>query len=398
MSKSVGIVAEYNPFHLGHRHQIDLLRLKGFETVVVAMSGACVQRGQFAMLSKFTRAQMALENGVDVVIEIPFPFSCDGAEGFALAGMTALKNAGVNSVCFGSESDDLTSLQQVAQYLLSEEYSLSLKNQLALGLSFATARQNAVFEKFELTKDFLTASNDILAIEYIKACMKLNWQPEFIPIKRQGAGYKNLDTAGGFASASGIRKMVEEYRQDTAVDFIPKASRDAFIKNLDRGQFFLEDSAYEKAVLFTLRMKTAEDFALCPHCNQELAHAFEKACGKADSLNQLFENLPTKQYPKSRLSRIILFTFLNATIDLPSSLPYLRLLALSKNGEIAVKEMAKTSVLPLSPSIKILSQINEDCKKVVQMESRANDSFATFCRIIQPPRTDFTTKIIKSGF
>ena len=125
MSKSVGIVAEYNPFHTGHRYQIDFLKANGFDNVVVAMSGSCVQRGLPALMNKHDRAKMALENGVSLVAEIPYPFSSMSAEGYAMAGMQTLKALGVNAVCFGSESGDSEMLKNIASYLLSEEYENS---------------------------------------------------------------------------------------------------------------------------------------------------------------------------------------------------------------------------------------------------------------------------------
>ncbi|MEG1863005.1 MAG: nucleotidyltransferase family protein [Oscillospiraceae bacterium] len=395
MSKSVGIVAEYNPFHTGHGYQIDFLHSKGFEDVVVAMSGSCVQRGQFALFSKFARAEMALLGGVDLVLEIPCPFSIKSAEGFADAGVKILKNAGVNALCFGSESDDLPLMKEIASYLLGEEYSLNLKKYLAQNLPFPQARQSAILQKFELTKDFLSASNDILAIEYLKACIKLDWDVEIIPLKRRGANYKDLEEKGDFASAGGIRNMICEYRTDIAQKFIPKKSLGIFEKCLDHGAFFIEDYAYEKALLFTLRGKTHRDFIACPDCNNELSHAFENAVSRAESLSQLFEFLPTKQYPKSRLNRIILWTLLDLDDIFPSSVPYLRILAMGEKGEKIVKNMSKTSVLPISSSIKILSEVSEECRKVCAAESLATDSFCGFCRIIQPPRTDFTTRVIK---
>ena len=117
MSKSVGIVAEYNPFHTGHRYQIDFLKGEGFDTVVVAMSGSRVQRGSLALLNKHTRAKMALENGVSLVAEIPYPFSSMSAEGYAMAGMQTLKAMGVDAVSFGSESGDIKLLTDIAEYL-----------------------------------------------------------------------------------------------------------------------------------------------------------------------------------------------------------------------------------------------------------------------------------------
>ena len=395
MSKSVGIVAEYNPFHTGHRYQIDQLRQLGFEHIAVAMSGSCVQRGSFAFMDKFSRRKMAMENGADIVAEIPYPFSARSAEGYAMAGIQTLKAMGVNAISFGSESGDSALLQDIAEYLLTDEYKSLLKKYLSDNFSFATAREKAIFDKFDINKDVVSASNDILAIEYIKACIILGWKPEIIAVKRQGAAYSRTEAAGGYASATGIRKMVSEYRQDSVLKYIPAESRETFIKNLDRGNYFISDSAAEKAILFTLRQKTAEDFARLPDCNEELSHSFEKAICTAYSVESLFDALPTKRYTRARLNRIILASILNTDNSFPQDIQYVRILGFSKRGEVFMRSMPEKCPLPFSHSAKILSEKSDLCRKIVFAESRAADGQAALFRISRPPRADFTTKIVK---
>ena len=167
MPKTAGIIAEYNPFHKGHKYQIDYLKSRGFEHIAVAMSGSCVQRGEFSMLSKFERAKYAVECGVSLVCEIPYPYSSMSAEGFARSGVQILKNLGVNALCFGSESDDISLLCSIADYLLTDEYETSLKNYLSQKLSFATAREKAITAHFDINRAVLSASTDLLALEYI---------------------------------------------------------------------------------------------------------------------------------------------------------------------------------------------------------------------------------------
>lgn len=395
MSKSVGIVAEYNPFHTGHKHQLDRLRELGFSYIAAAMSGSCVQRGQLALFSKFERTKMALCGGVDLVAEIPYPFSCRSAEGYAKAGMQTLKALGVDAISFGSESDDINLLYNIAKYLTTEDYKSRLKAYLSEKIPFASAREKAIFERFDIKKDIVSASNDILAIEYIKACIEMGWEPEIIPVKRKGAAYNATEGKDGFSSAGGIRKMISEYRTEAAAAYIPKECVDIFYKNLDMGSYFLSDSAFEKSVLFSLSQKTAEDFILLPDCNEELANSFEKAASVSDSIDSLFDYLPTKRYTRARLSRIILAAFLNIHGDIPKDIQYIRILGFGENGENFVKKAASNCPLPFSHSAKILSEKSDYCKKIVNAESLACDAQAVFCKISQPPRADFTTKIIK---
>jgi len=395
MSKSVGIVAEYNPFHTGHRYQIDFLKEKGYENIIVAMSGSRVQRGTPALLNKHTRAKMAVENGVSLVAEIPYPFSSMSAEGYAMAGMQTLKALGVSAICFGSESGDSEMLRQISDYLLTKEYENALKKYLEQNLPFPSAREKAIFDKFEFNKNVVTASNDILAIEYIKACTKLNWQPEIMALKRKGADYNQTAEKDGFASASGIRKMIGEYRFDSLVKFIPSESINTFQQNLHRGNYFIADSRWEKAVLFRLRQLTKNDFEQLADCNSELAGSFEKATAISNSFDMLFDNLPTKRYTRARLNRIILSAFLDVKKDMPKDIQYIRLLGFDKNGEQYLKEISKNCPLPVSHSVKILSNKSEECKRIAAAESRACDAQATFCKFSGEPRQDFTNKLVK---
>ncbi len=395
MSKSVGIVAEYNPFHTGHRYQIDFLKDKGYENIIIAMSGSCVQRGTPALLAKHDRAKMALENGASLVCEIPYPFSSRSAEGYGMAGMQTLKAMGVDAVCFGSECGDSSLLADIADYLLTDEYENSLKNYLEQKIAFPSAREKAIIDKFGLDKNVVSASNDILAIEYIKACRNLGWQPEIIALKRKGADYHSTGEKDGISSASGIRKMINEYRFDSVMNYIPAESAQTMQQQLDRGNYFTADSSWEKAVLYRLRQLTAQDFEKLPDCNTELANSFEKAAAISSSFEMLYDNLPTKRYTRARLNRIVLAAFLDVKNDMPQDIQYIRILGMSQQGEKYLKTASRNCPLPISHSAKILSEKSEECRKIVMAESRACDAQATFCKFSGEPRQDFTRKIIK---
>ncbi|MEG3029615.1 MAG: nucleotidyltransferase family protein, partial [Oscillospiraceae bacterium] len=368
MLKTVGIVAEYNPFHTGHQYQLDYLAQKGYKSIAVALSGSCVQRGQLCLLSKFERAKLALTCGVSLVCEIPAPYSMLSAEGFARAGMSILKNLGVSAVSFGSECGDLALLTQLAQYLLSEEYASSLKLFLQDNIPFAAARQKAILQRFAINDSVLCASNDILAIEYIKECLRLDWRPDFILVKRRGALYNDPIPKGGFASAGYIRKCVADFRFDEAESFVPENIKPQFRKQLETANYFIPDQSFNRALFFNLCQKSADDFACLPDCNTELSFAFEKAVLRSSTIEQLMENLPTKQYTRSRLCRIMLFSLLGISHDYPSDVPYIRILAMNSLGEEIVKN-AKGSQLPISHSYRTLSALSTECKAVIRTES-----------------------------
>ena len=395
MAKTAGIVAEYNPFHTGHMYQLDTLRQKGFDKIAVAMSGSTVQRGEFALLDKFSRAKFAVNCGADLVCEIPYPYSSFSAEGFARSGVAMLKNLGVDAISFGSESGDILLLCRIAEFLLTEEYQINLKKHLNSNLPFAAAREKAIVEKFDLSKEVLNASNDILALEYIKECIRTGWDVQFVPIKRQGAAYNDLSAKNGFASASGIRNAVKDYRFTDTVQYIPTNIQRDFINRLEQGDFFTADSAYEKAVLATLKKLDAAAFARLPDCNKELSHAFENAASCANSFDRLFELLPTKQYTRARLNRILLFAFLGTDANLPSTPPFIRILAMGANGEEIVKKACGISALPVSHSYRILQDKSEACKKVAEKESLATDMQSLFFKFSGENRKDYTTKLYK---
>lgn len=395
MAKTAGIIAEYNPFHKGHKYQIDYLKNRGFEHIAVAMSGSCVQRGEFSMLSKFERAKYAVECGASLVCEIPYPYSSQSAEGFARSGVHILKNLGVNALCFGSESDDISLLCSIADYLLTDEYESSLKNYLSQKLSFATAREKAITDHFDITREILSASNDILALEYIKECKKTGWDVQFIPVKRQGAAYNEMSAKGGFASAGYIRKCAAEYRFEQAADLVPENITPQLLARLEQGDYFVADTAFEKFVLARLKGLKSADYAAIADCNEELSHAFENAAVKAISLDSLFENLPTKQYTRSRLNRIILGAVMGDCRNAPQYPPFARILAMDKNGEEIVKSAADTSSVPISHSYRILQEKSADCASVTEKETFATDLQGVFFRFSCEGRRDYTTKLYK---
>lgn len=209
--KVAAIIAEYNPFHSGHKYHIEKAReLTGADIILVIMSGNFVQRGEPSILDKHFRAKAAVLSGADMVMELPYPYSCSSAEFFAESAVTYLHKLNcVDSLCFGSECDDIDALNHIARLLVNEpeNYKAALKEHLKAGFSYPTARHNAVMGilKDEKYNHILKSPNNILGIEYMKALMKLNSPIKPVSIKRIISSYHHVHNNNPYFSASSIR-------------------------------------------------------------------------------------------------------------------------------------------------------------------------------------------------
>lgn len=213
---TVGIIAEYNPFHKGHAYQINKAReLTGADNVVIIMSGNYVQRGTPAILDKYTRAKHAIDNGASLVLELPVCYATASAELFAHSAVSMLDRLGcIDYISFGCETDNLTALTEIAKILAyePEEYKSHLKFFLSQGYTYPAARNKAISKLVAKDKAFtlLETPNNILAVEYLKSLIRLNSTIKPVPIKRADSGYHSTNINSEFASATAIRKCLYE--------------------------------------------------------------------------------------------------------------------------------------------------------------------------------------------
>ena len=212
--KIAGIVAEYNPFHNGHKYQIQATRQAGAEGIVAVMSGDCVQRGSAAVFSKYDRAQAAIRNGADLVIELPCPFSCSNSEVFARSAVRLLAGLGedvVTTLSFGCESGDRNALEQAAEISAMLENSQQVRELLSQGKSYPQAMYEASIGLYGRTaEEIFSTPNNVLAVEYIKAAKRI--APWLVPyaVKREAVAHDSQAESGDFASASHIRELIKE--------------------------------------------------------------------------------------------------------------------------------------------------------------------------------------------
>lgn len=333
--KTVGIVAEYNPFHAGHRKQFDCVKAQlGEETAIVcAMSGNFVQRGAPAVLDKTLRAKAAIACGADLVVELPTPVSLSSAEGFAAGGVGILSKL-CDTLCFGAETGETVSLMETARALLSEDFSPLLRRELDSGKSFPAARAEALAQ-MGLSGEILRRPNDILAVEYCKAILARNSPMVPFPIRRDG-DYHDQAPHRENPSATAVRRlMLEGGAWDS---FVPEPAR-AIFENAPLHSL----AAGERAVLARLRTMTDREFEALPYSGEGLWRKFMHASRREATLENILTAVKSKRYTRTRLDRMTMCAYLGITAEiLAAPVPYIRVLAFNEKGRAILSAVKKS--------------------------------------------------------
>ncbi len=362
--KTAGIICEYNPFHNGHKYQIEQTRKAGATHIVCVMSGNFTQRGDVAIFDKFLRAKTALENGADLVLELPTKYSLSAAEGFAAGAVGIINALGcVDMLSFGSESGDVSALKEAsaaAEYAVHTDAFASLMKQ---GKSYPAALSEAV--KTYYTDDVyetLSHPNNTLAVEYISALDNLGSRIEPFTVARTGAGHDSDEQESGFASASLIRKRIlsgEDYGELAPVIDAPTAD----IKRLER------------AILAKLRVLRTEEIEQAYDSANGLAERLYKAVRKANTLDELYFLTKTKRYTLARIRRTVLCCFLDLHKEqLLTPDAYIRILGMNERGREILA--AANCPLPLDTSLKALSKTSRAAHKQAAFEERCGDLYS----------------------
>ena len=332
-----GIICEYNPFHLGHEKQLNIIRdIHGAnEGIVCLMSGNYVQRGAPAIIDKSIRAKAAVLSGADLVLELPVTVSLSSAEGFAAGGVGILSPL-CQRLCFGAEDADREGLMECAQALLSPVFSAQLRVHLDAGISFPAARQ-AALEDMGIDASILTKPNNILAVEYCKAILTQSSPMEPMPITREGC-YHAEEADPENPSATALRQLM--LAGNGAYTFLPVAAadcfRDATLHTLNAGQ---------RAILARLRTMTDGEFEALPYGSEGLWRKFMHAARKYATIEEILTAVKSKRYTRSRLDRMLLCAFLGITEEvLNAPAPYVRVLAFNDRGREILKDARKTGV------------------------------------------------------
>ncbi len=371
-----GVVAEFNPFHNGHKYLIDTLKERG-DTVTAVMSGSFVQRGECACISPYERAEMALKNGVDLVLSLPVQYSTATAERFAYGGIKTLLSLGViNCIGFGSECGDEITLFKCAEALLSDDFSVYLNKYLDTGDSFPVARQKAITHMTDVEcGDILGTPNNILGVEYIKSIVSGGYDVDVKTVSRKGASHDSTEYSEGICSASALREML---KNDTEIDcFVPATTAEIFKKAISKGKAPAEYDRLEGAILYKLRTMSLENIAALPDVSEGLEYRIYDAVRTSVSLEEILEKIKTRRYTHSRLRRIILCAFLGITpVDVQMLVPYIRVLGFNEKGAELLKEAKKKATLPIITKSSEIKSLGDDAKRCFELECRARDLFS----------------------
>lgn len=371
--KAVGLVTEYNPFHNGHLYHLNkAMELTGADISVAVMSGDFVQRGELAVLDKYTRTSMALNSGVNLVVELPVNYAVSSAENFAAGALKVLDYIKADSIAFGSESGNIERLSKLAHILCDNEDTLykEISKYTANGISYAAARQKVVEKLTDKdTAAMLTSSNNILAVEYLKAIIKNNYAIKPYTVQRQGDAYNDTDIRSDYASATALRGNL---KADNISKYIPVKA--GLILSSNTNYIYPDDitealftrlldilfaSSYDKNVFIENVMKY-------PDVNKEIAGRLYKSAmdmitrtvpqgaeskdNGVFSFGSLCEHIKTKEVPLSRIKRALVRITLGLDkkhMEKYANEPYVRVLGFDKKGQEYLSYIRKTVEVPL---------------------------------------------------
>ncbi len=408
MSKVLGIIAEYNPFHNGHLYHINKsIEESNAEYVICVISGNFVQRGNTSIINKWTKAKMAIANGADLVLELPTIYSTSSAENFAEGAIKLLDSLGVvDTISFGMEANDIATLNNVANVLFQEpkEYVTMLNHELSRGISFPKARENALLMYLNDIKRYaniLSGANNILGIEYLKALKKLKSPLKPLGIKREKVYYNDEAIVDDFASATAIRKFIAGQKFDEIRKVIPRSSYILLGQELQKGHYVLDLSKFQKEILYILRKMSVQEIQNLPDVSEGLENAIKNAADSCNNIIDLVNMIKSKRYTQTRIQRILVYALLGIDKKMMETskkvVPYARVLGTSEKGKNLISEiMGKNSKANLITSVKnfLETSKNKNLKEMLNLDIYATNVYTLGYEADSWSNLDYTNKIV----
>jgi len=370
----IGLIVEYNPFHNGHLHHIqEIDRLFEDNIKIAVMSGDYVQRGEPSLINKFEKTKIALSQGVDIVIELPAFYSTQSAEIFAKGSINLLNKLSCSHIVFGSESNDLEKLKRIATISMTKEFELSLREFLAEGFSYPTAFSKALFDE-------KLGSNDILALEYLKAIKAINPKIESYCIKREKTGYYD-DEKDNFASATHIRKILLDYNKkkedklNKIKNLVPEFSYKILEENF--GVFSCLSDFYD-LIKYNI-IKNRSELKNIQDLEVGLENRLYKCSLENLKFEDFFNKVLTKRITISRLQRILLHSLFNLTETITervkNKVSFVKILGFSTKGQEYLNYLKKSDNYS---ERKILTS-NRNLKEILNEEEIELFNFNELC-------------------
>ncbi|WP_062105175.1 nucleotidyltransferase [Bacillus niameyensis] len=377
---SVGIVAEYNPFHNGHQYQLQMAKkITDSDIVIAIMSGNFLQRGEPALVSKWARTKMALQLGVDLVIELPYAFTIQKAEIFAFGAVFILNAMKCKKICFGSESGDITTFYQTYDFIENhkDDYEDFIRSFIKTGMSYPKALSEA-FKKLNPKHDTIDLSkpNNILGFYYISAASVINPSIKLYTVKRKNANYHDtFFNQSNIASATSIRMAIQQNKSLEAINaFIPSQTFQELHNYKKEFSQYHTWEHYWPFLQYKLLSMNDKELEAIYEVEEGLENRLLKAARTSENFTTFMQQIKTKRYTWTRLQRVCVHILNNTqkqTIQMIRQTPeYIRLLGMTNNGREYLRKIKKD--LPITLISKISSQDND----MLSLDIKATDIYA----------------------
>ncbi|MFJ8234469.1 nucleotidyltransferase [Ureibacillus sp. NPDC094379] len=379
--KAVGVVVEYNPFHNGHYHHIEQAKkVTNADVVIAVMSGHFLQRGEPALIDKWHRAKMALQNGVDLVIELPYVFSTGQATHFAKGAIELLAAVHCESFAFGSEQGSIEPFLNT-QALLNDyrdEYNNLIKYFVSTGISYPQAL-HAAYEQLKLKRPQnyidLAMPNNILGFHYIEAAFRLKHKVKPVTIKRIQAGFHDdINSQLTIASATGIRKELFDRKSLYHISqYVPASSYAQLEAWILSYQSFIQWETFWPLLQFSIIRNTPEELTRFADVSEGIEYALVKHAKNSDSFAQFMSQIKSKRYTWTRLQRMLAHIYTGITkeqLHAFTSPTYIRLLGMTTNGQAYLSANKKNFELPL------ISRVASTKDPMLALDIHASDMYS----------------------
>ncbi|NLC48201.1 MAG: nucleotidyltransferase [Tenericutes bacterium] len=358
--KIIGIVVEYNPFHNGHLYQIkEIKKIFKDSLIIVCMSSSFTQRGELSILNKYDKTKVAIENGVDIVVELPYVYSVQSSDIFAKYSVSLLNTLHIDTLVFGTETKDITNIIEVANaQTLNKEYDLHVKKHLDKGISYPAALSNALKD---IGSYSIESPNDLLALSYIKEIYNSKYNIDIYNIKRTNDFHDKLSN-DKIVSATNIREKINNNK-----DFSKQVPKNVY--NILKNKKF--DNKYFDYLKY--KIYSEDDLNKYLDVDEGLSVRIKKYIDKSNSTDELIKNIKTKRYTYNRISRMlnhILCSFTKEENNRVKNIEYIRILGFNESGKNYLNSIKKTIVIP------VLNKYDTKKYKTLEIEKRVTDIYS----------------------
>lgn len=407
MSGILAVISEYNPFHNGHlKHLTYSKELTKADFSIAVISGNFVQRGDTSIVDKWTKAEMALKAGFDIVLELPTIYSISSAENFAEGAIKMLNSLGiVDYLSFGSELGEITPLNDLANLLYKEpkELSLLINQYSKTGVSYPRAREMALMQYLgghTKHKQALNNPNNILGIEYLKALKKYKSNIRPITIKREYSDHNSTTIKKGIASSTAIRTLLQKKKNIHTL--VPFETYELLQDRIQNDKIIPSLSVFEKEIIYCLRRMTIPEIACLPDVSEGLENRIKMAANNCNNLNDLINSIKSKRFTQSRIQRILLYALLNISqkdMNVAKRItPYIRVLGFNKHGKKIISAIAKqNSNIHVIISVKkfMENNTNANLRNMLSKDILATNIYTLGYKNESISNLDYTHKVIE---